>query len=153
MWVLGVISGWGLCSSSTYTATSEELSMWDEPKAGVSLTAVKPAGAGSPYQQPWEVVAESSVSQCPSSELLALQRLSGGGGGEGTRLPLWSGELTPWFVSLCSTAVAKFFSASCVPCVDGKAYPNLCQLCKGTGENQCACSPQEPYFGYSGAFR
>uniref|UniRef100_A0A8C2SHP2 Lactotransferrin n=1 Tax=Capra hircus TaxID=9925 RepID=A0A8C2SHP2_CAPHI len=50
-------------------------------------------------------------------------------------------------------AVARFFSASCVPCVDGKAYPNLCQLCKGVGENKCACSSQEPYFGYSGAFK
>ncbi|XP_068839096.1 lactotransferrin isoform X3 [Capricornis sumatraensis] len=50
-------------------------------------------------------------------------------------------------------AAAKFFSASCVPCVDGKAYPNLCQLCKGVGENKCACSSQEPYFGYSGAFK
>ncbi|OWK02781.1 LTF [Cervus elaphus hippelaphus] len=60
----------------------------------------------------------------------------------------WTESLEP-----LQGAVAKFFSASCVPCVDGKAYPNLCQLCKGTGENQCACSPREPYFGYSGAFR
>ncbi|XP_045348602.1 lactotransferrin [Leopardus geoffroyi] len=50
-------------------------------------------------------------------------------------------------------AAANFFSASCVPCADGKKYPNLCSLCAGTGENKCACSSQEPYFGYAGAFK
>ncbi|NP_001290496.1 lactotransferrin precursor [Camelus dromedarius] len=60
----------------------------------------------------------------------------------------WTGPPEP-----LQKAVAKFFSASCVPCVDGKEYPNLCQLCAGTGENKCACSSQEPYFGYSGAFK
>ncbi|XP_055985495.1 lactotransferrin [Sorex fumeus] len=50
-------------------------------------------------------------------------------------------------------AIGGFFSASCVPCVNGKKYPNLCQLCAGTGANKCACSFKEPYFGYSGAFR
>uniref|UniRef100_A0ABI7ZI51 Lactotransferrin n=1 Tax=Felis catus TaxID=9685 RepID=A0ABI7ZI51_FELCA len=50
-------------------------------------------------------------------------------------------------------AAANFFSASCVPCADGKEYPNLCRLCAGTGENKCACSSQEPYFGYAGAFK
>lgn len=60
---------------------------------------------------------------------------------------------TMWSISLCSIAVAKFFSASCVPCADGKQYPNLCRLCAGTEENKCACSSQEPYFGYSGAFK
>ncbi|XP_046541925.1 inhibitor of carbonic anhydrase-like [Equus quagga] len=50
-------------------------------------------------------------------------------------------------------AVAKFFSSSCVPCVDGKKFPSLCQLCAGKGTDKCACSSQEPYFGYSGAFK
>nr|XP_003409956.1 lactotransferrin [Loxodonta africana] len=51
------------------------------------------------------------------------------------------------------TAVSRFFSKSCVPCVDGKRFPSLCSLCAGQGANKCACSSQEPYFGYSGAFR
>ncbi|XP_042638357.1 lactotransferrin [Orycteropus afer afer] len=50
-------------------------------------------------------------------------------------------------------AVSKFFSKSCVPCTDGRRFPNLCDLCAGEGPNKCACSSQEPYFGYSGAFR
>ncbi|XP_008069413.1 lactotransferrin isoform X2 [Carlito syrichta] len=50
-------------------------------------------------------------------------------------------------------AVAKFFSASCVPGADGRQFPNLCSLCTGTGENKCAFSSREPYFGYSGAFK
>ncbi|XP_058408906.1 inhibitor of carbonic anhydrase-like [Diceros bicornis minor] len=50
-------------------------------------------------------------------------------------------------------AVAKFFSSSCVPCADGKEFPSLCQLCAGKGTDKCACSNQEPYFGYSGAFK
>lgn len=56
-------------------------------------------------------------------------------------------------VSPCPAAVANFFSASCVPCADGARYPNLCRLCAGAGEDKCACSSKEPYFGYSGAFR
>uniref|UniRef100_A0A8C8WH64 Lactotransferrin n=1 Tax=Panthera leo TaxID=9689 RepID=A0A8C8WH64_PANLE len=60
----------------------------------------------------------------------------------------WAGPPEP-----LEKAAANFFSASCVPCVDGKEYPNLCSLCAGTGENKCACSSQEPYFGYAGAFR
>lgn len=67
---------------------------------------------------------------------------------------LWPGlahTLRPIFLS--STAVAEFFSASCVPCADGKQYPNLCELCSGTGENKCACSSNEPYFGDSGALK
>ncbi|XP_014644990.1 PREDICTED: inhibitor of carbonic anhydrase-like [Ceratotherium simum simum] len=50
-------------------------------------------------------------------------------------------------------AVAKFFSSSCVPCADGKEFPSLCQLCAGKGTDKCACSNQELYFGYSGAFK
>uniref|UniRef100_A0A8P0TUC3 Lactotransferrin n=2 Tax=Canis lupus familiaris TaxID=9615 RepID=A0A8P0TUC3_CANLF len=60
----------------------------------------------------------------------------------------WTGPPEP-----LEEAVAKFFSASCVPCADGKQYPNLCRLCAGTEQNKCACSSQEPYFGYSGAFK
>ncbi|XP_008152421.2 lactotransferrin [Eptesicus fuscus] len=60
----------------------------------------------------------------------------------------WAGPPTP-----LQEAAANFFSASCVPCADGTQYPNLCRLCAGTGENKCACSSQEPYFGYSGAFK
>ncbi|XP_016058234.1 PREDICTED: lactotransferrin isoform X2 [Miniopterus natalensis] len=60
----------------------------------------------------------------------------------------WTGPPEP-----LQQAAASFFSSSCVPCADGKQYPNLCRLCAGTGENKCACSSQEPYFGYSGAFK
>uniref|UniRef100_A0A8C0ZZE5 Transferrin-like domain-containing protein n=1 Tax=Castor canadensis TaxID=51338 RepID=A0A8C0ZZE5_CASCN len=45
-------------------------------------------------------------------------------------------------------AVANFFSGSCVPCADGVAFPQLCQLCPG-----CGCSSLQPYFGYTGAFK
>ncbi|XP_005406866.1 PREDICTED: serotransferrin [Chinchilla lanigera] len=45
-------------------------------------------------------------------------------------------------------AVASFFSGSCVPCADGAAFPQLCQLCPG-----CGCSSLQPYFGYAGAFK
>nr|AJA37268.1 transferrin [Plecturocebus moloch] len=45
-------------------------------------------------------------------------------------------------------AVASFFSGSCVPCADGTAFPQLCQLCPG-----CGCSTLQQYFGYSGAFQ
>ncbi|KAM9187343.1 LOW QUALITY PROTEIN: inhibitor of carbonic anhydrase-like [Dugong dugon] len=47
------------------------------------------------------------------------------------------------------SAVSKFFSGSCVPCVDPERFPNLCQLCAGTGTAKCACNSQELYFGYS----
>ncbi|XP_017377193.1 lactotransferrin isoform X2 [Cebus imitator] len=50
-------------------------------------------------------------------------------------------------------AVARFFSASCVPGADKKQFPNLCDLCVGTGANKCAFSSKEPYFSYSGAFK
>ncbi|XP_046528116.1 lactotransferrin [Equus quagga] len=60
----------------------------------------------------------------------------------------WTGPPEP-----LQKAVANFFSASCVPCADGKQYPNLCRLCAGTEADKCACSSQEPYFGYSGAFK
>ncbi|XP_059520279.1 lactotransferrin [Myotis daubentonii] len=60
----------------------------------------------------------------------------------------WEGPPTP-----LQEAAANFFSASCVPCADGTQYPNLCRLCAGTGQNKCACSSEEPYFGYSGAFK
>uniref|UniRef100_A0A2K6UEV0 Transferrin n=1 Tax=Saimiri boliviensis boliviensis TaxID=39432 RepID=A0A2K6UEV0_SAIBB len=38
-------------------------------------------------------------------------------------------------------AVASFFSGSCVPCADGTAFPQLCQLCPG-----CGCSTLQQYF-------
>uniref|UniRef100_A0A8C8ZCE1 Lactotransferrin n=1 Tax=Prolemur simus TaxID=1328070 RepID=A0A8C8ZCE1_PROSS len=60
----------------------------------------------------------------------------------------WAGPPEP-----LQAAVARFFSASCVPGADGGQFPNLCRLCTGTGENKCAFSSQEPYFGYSGAFK
>ncbi|XP_029774103.1 lactotransferrin [Suricata suricatta] len=60
----------------------------------------------------------------------------------------WAGPPEP-----LEKAAANFFSASCVPCADGKEYPNLCRLCAGAGENKCACSTREPYFGYAGAFK
>uniref|UniRef100_A0A8C8XRR8 Transferrin-like domain-containing protein n=1 Tax=Panthera leo TaxID=9689 RepID=A0A8C8XRR8_PANLE len=49
--------------------------------------------------------------------------------------------------------MAEFFSGSCVPCANRTAFPRLCQLCVGKGTDKCACSFQEPYFGYSGAFK
>ncbi|XP_052043453.1 inhibitor of carbonic anhydrase isoform X1 [Apodemus sylvaticus] len=66
-----------------------------------------------------------------------------------------------WYVPLSillpsgsrETAAATFFSSSCVPCADGKAFPSLCQLCAGQGTDKCACSSQEPYFGDWGALK
>ncbi|XP_021538721.1 lactotransferrin isoform X1 [Neomonachus schauinslandi] len=60
----------------------------------------------------------------------------------------WKGPPEP-----LEEAAAKFFSASCVPCVDEGRYPQLCRLCAGTEGKKCACSTQEPYFGHSGAFK
>ncbi|XP_063578497.1 LOW QUALITY PROTEIN: inhibitor of carbonic anhydrase-like [Pongo abelii] len=34
-----------------------------------------------------------------------------------------------------------------------KKFPHLCQMCAGKGTDKCACSSQEPYFGYAGALR
>ncbi|KAG8511015.1 Melanotransferrin [Galemys pyrenaicus] len=54
------------------------------------------------------------------------------------------------------TAVSEFFSASCVPVNNPKAYPSsLCELCVGDeqGRNKCVGSSQERYYGDSGAFR
>ncbi|XP_012376646.2 serotransferrin isoform X1 [Dasypus novemcinctus] len=50
-------------------------------------------------------------------------------------------------------AASQFFSGSCVPGVDRQKFPKLCSICKGTGQSKCAASSQEPYFGYSGAFK
>lgn len=66
-----------------------------------------------------------------------------------------------WYVPLSlllpsgslETAAATFFSSSCVPCADRKAFPSLCQLCAGKGTDKCACSSREPYFGDSGALK
>ncbi|XP_047387288.1 lactotransferrin [Sciurus carolinensis] len=60
----------------------------------------------------------------------------------------WAGPPEP-----LEAAVARFFSGSCVPGADGTRFPSLCSQCAGTGANKCAASSQEPYFGYSGAFR
>lgn len=47
-------------------------------------------------------------------------------------------------------SVNKFFSGSCVP--GAKAVePDLCRLCIGTGAD--LCTQNDPYAGYSGAFR
>ncbi|XP_060060837.1 lactotransferrin [Erinaceus europaeus] len=51
------------------------------------------------------------------------------------------------------STVSKFFSASCVPCVDEKKFPTLCSLCVGKGPKKCVCSTREPYFGFQGAFK
>ncbi|CAH1266113.1 LTF [Branchiostoma lanceolatum] len=57
-------------------------------------------------------------------------------------------------------AVGKFFSKSCVPGAQGPEYnpdgtnpESLCSLCVGEGENRCVRNTNEPYYGYSGAFR
>ncbi|XP_066285078.1 uncharacterized protein [Branchiostoma lanceolatum] len=57
-------------------------------------------------------------------------------------------------------AVGKFFSKSCVPGAqspeynpDGTNPESLCSLCVGEGENRCVRNTNEPYYGYSGAFR
>nr|CAK18226.1 transferrin [Pogona vitticeps] len=44
-------------------------------------------------------------------------------------------------------AVARFFSASCVP---GASEPTLCRLCAGKGQEKC--TRNDPFSGYSGAF-
>uniref|UniRef100_A0A452RUH3 Transferrin-like domain-containing protein n=1 Tax=Ursus americanus TaxID=9643 RepID=A0A452RUH3_URSAM len=56
-------------------------------------------------------------------------------------------------VGEATAEMAKFFSGSCVPCANREVFPKLCQLCAGKGTNKCACSFQEPYFGYAGAFK
>ncbi|XP_075908527.1 melanotransferrin-like isoform X2 [Petromyzon marinus] len=50
--------------------------------------------------------------------------------------------------------VASFFNASCVPGA-GNLPPSLCQLCIGNeaGDEKCAASNHERFFGYTGAFR
>ncbi|CAH1266101.1 LTF [Branchiostoma lanceolatum] len=57
-------------------------------------------------------------------------------------------------------AVGKFFSKSCVPGAqspeynpDGTNPESLCSLCVGEGDNRCVRNTNEPYYGYSGAFR
>ncbi|XP_019626596.1 PREDICTED: uncharacterized protein LOC109471661 isoform X6 [Branchiostoma belcheri] len=57
-------------------------------------------------------------------------------------------------------AVGRFFSKSCVPGAqspeynpDGTNPESLCSLCVGEGENRCVRNTNEPYYGYSGAFR
>ncbi|KAI8511347.1 antigen p97 [Branchiostoma belcheri] len=56
--------------------------------------------------------------------------------------------------------VGSFFSKSCVPGAqspeynpDGTNPESLCSLCVGEGENRCVRNTNEPYYGYSGAFR
>ncbi|XP_030185950.1 inhibitor of carbonic anhydrase-like [Lynx canadensis] len=56
-------------------------------------------------------------------------------------------------IEKATAEMAEFFSGSCVPCANRTAFPRLCQLCVGKGTDKCACSFQEPYFGYSGAFK
>ena len=54
----------------------------------------------------------------------------------------WAGAAT----EPLEKAVARFFSASCVP---GATESKLCLLCRGTGQNKC--TRNDPYSGYSGA--
>lgn len=55
--------------------------------------------------------------------------------------------------------VAHFFNKSCAPGAEITSsdplhqHDNLCALCKGTGDNKCAKNSEEPFFGYTGAFR
>uniref|UniRef100_A0A8I3QAD7 Transferrin-like domain-containing protein n=1 Tax=Canis lupus familiaris TaxID=9615 RepID=A0A8I3QAD7_CANLF len=56
-------------------------------------------------------------------------------------------------VEEATAEMAQFFVGSCVPCANRMEFPRLCQLCVGEGTDKCACSFQEPYFGYSGAFK
>uniref|UniRef100_A0A4W3IS61 Transferrin-a n=1 Tax=Callorhinchus milii TaxID=7868 RepID=A0A4W3IS61_CALMI len=63
-------------------------------------------------------------------------------------------NLTQWEADQPIERVMQdFFSASCVPGADKKAFPKLCQLCIGLQENHCKRSHVEPYYDYSGAFR
>ncbi|KAB1283566.1 Inhibitor of carbonic anhydrase [Camelus dromedarius] len=61
-----------------------------------------------------------------------------------TVIPVWLDQGNP---------MSNFFEASCMPCMNQTAFPKLCQLCAGKGTDKCACNSDEPYFGYSGAFR
>lgn len=50
-------------------------------------------------------------------------------------------------------STATYFSESCAP--GSEPDSNLCKLCKGgeAGKDKCKASNDEPYYGYSGAFR
>lgn len=50
-------------------------------------------------------------------------------------------------ITIFSTAVSEFFSASCAP--GAERGSKLCQLCKG----DCTKSHSEPFYGYAGAFQ
>ncbi|XP_033118671.1 melanotransferrin-like [Anneissia japonica] len=69
------------------------------------------------------------------------------------------GEIT---VEDCNVpvAVGAYFSSSCVPGAKTPTYDpdnlnpeNLCDLCIGQGEDNCVRNNNEPYYGYTGAFR
>ncbi|XP_066475331.1 ovotransferrin-like [Tiliqua scincoides] len=45
----------------------------------------------------------------------------------------------------------KYFSQSCAP--GSPVDSPLCALCKGVRNNKCSANSNEPYYGYSGAFR
>ncbi|XP_028334748.1 lactotransferrin isoform X4 [Physeter macrocephalus] len=132
-------------------------------EAGLDPYKLRPVAAevyGTEKQPQTQYYAVAVVKKSSNFQLNQLQGRkschTGFGRSAGWNIPMgilrpflnWTGPPEP-----LQKAVAKFFSASCVPCVDGKEYPNLCQLCTGTGGNKCACSSQEPYFGYSGAFK
>ncbi|KAL1781876.1 lactotransferrin [Sigmodon hispidus] len=81
---------------------------------------------------------------------------TGLGRSAGWKIPL--GTLRPFLnwdgpPASLEEAVSKFFSKSCVPGANKERFPNLCSLCAGTGANECASSPEEPYSGYAGAFK
>ncbi|XP_076068104.1 transferrin 2 isoform X2 [Oratosquilla oratoria] len=56
-------------------------------------------------------------------------------------------------------AASEYFEKSCSPGALSREYRhgimrlNLCDLCHGTGKHYCAQDQEEPYFGYTGAFR
>uniref|UniRef100_T1IIX4 Transferrin-like domain-containing protein n=1 Tax=Strigamia maritima TaxID=126957 RepID=T1IIX4_STRMM len=57
-------------------------------------------------------------------------------------------------------AVGNYFSASCAPGAllsaynpTGKNPASLCELCAGSGDAKCSRTENEPFYGYTGAFR
>uniref|UniRef100_A0A646QDM4 Melanotransferrin 2 n=1 Tax=Hemiscolopendra marginata TaxID=943146 RepID=A0A646QDM4_9MYRI len=73
---------------------------------------------------------------------------------------LSSGQITTPPDCNIAEAVGGFFNASCAPGAlsaqfnpSGQNPQSLCSLCAGTGDNKCARNENEPFFGYTGAFK